>query len=534
VSTFASVAFSLAALWLILARPAGFAGLATATVSGTVVDAGGPVGGATVRVRATDNFTITSSNGAFTLGSLAEGEEVEVTAWADGYYVTYTHATPPAAGITLTLRRYHTTDHPSYAWPSPIAGSSASACGNCHPSIVEQWIGNGHGRATSNARFYSLYNGTDLSGANSVGPGYLDDFPNTAGNCANCHAPGAGLDGYLSTSMNSVRDVITATIHCDYCHKIGDVYLNPVTRSVYPNAPGVRSQLMLRPPPGDNIFFGPYDDIHDPDTRLPLISESAYCAPCHQFSMWGTPIYQSFDEWLNSPYAKDGVTCQKCHMPPNGDAYFALPEVGGLVHPPERIPSHLDRGALDVGLLRNSVEMTAAARRVDDRVEVTVSITNTNVGHHVPTDHPGRHLILTVRARDAQGHDLIRLAGSVVPVWGGTQAGQPGKAYAKVLQDVATGEGPVVSYWKQTRIIGDNRLAALQSDLSTYAFAAPPGSGPIEVTAELRFRRVFQAVMDAKGWDTPDIVMEEAHAGVMIPPASRLYLPLQASAYFPY
>jgi len=178
--------------------------------------------------------------------------------------------------------------------------------------------------------------------------------------------------------------------------------------------------------------------------------------------------------------------------------------------------------------------MTAAARQVDGRVEVTVSITNTNVGHHVPTDHPGRHLTLTVRARDMQWHDLIRQAGSVVPAWGGAQAGQPGKPCAKVLQDVATGEAPVVSYWKQTRSISDNRLAALQSDTSIYAFAAPPAGGPIDVTAELRFRRAFQAVMDAKAWDTPDVVIEEAHGGAMIPPFGRLYLPLVTAVNFPY
>jgi hypothetical protein len=288
----------------------------------------------------------------------------------------------------------------------------------------------------------------------------------------------------------------------------------------------VRSQRMLRPPPGNQIFFGPYDDIHDPDTRLPLISESAYCAPCHQFSMWGTPIYQSFDEWLKSPYAEQGITCQKCHMPPNGDTYFALPEVGGLEHPPERIPSHLDRGALDVDLLQNSVEMTVTARQAGDRIEATVRITNTQAGHHVPTDHPGRQMILTVRAVDAQGHDLVRQSGPSVPAWGGAQAGWPGKAYAKVLQDVATGEAPVVSYWKQARILSDNRLAALQGDATTYAFAAPAGGGEVNVTVELRFRRAYQALMDAKGWDTPDIVMEEEQLRVVTPPSHRLWLPL--------
>ena len=146
--------------------------------------------------------------------------------------------------------------------------------------------------------------------------------------------------------------------------------------------------------------------------------------------------------------------------------------------------------------------------------------------HPQPRDHPGRHLILTVRAADAQGHDLIQQGGSVVPAWGGAQAGLPGKAYAKVLQDVATGEAPVVSYWKQTRIESDNRLAALQGDTTSYAFAAPAGGGPVSVTAELRFRRVFQAVMDVKAWDTPDIVMEEAQVSLVTAPSRRLWLPV--------
>jgi hypothetical protein len=477
-------------------------------------------------VRATDNFTTTSAAGRFTLGSLIEGQRIEVTAWAAGYYVANAYVTPTVSGLTLTLRPYHTTDHPAYTWPSPISGTSASACGNCHPMIVSQWITNGHGSATFNPRFYSLYNGTDLTGTVSIGPGYLNDFPGTAGNCANCHAPGAGVDGYLSTNMNRVRASITATIHCDYCHKIGGVYLNPATGLVYPNAPGVRSQQILRPPPGDNIFFGPYDDIKDPDTRLPLISESAYCAPCHQFSMWGTPIYQSFEEWLNSPYAGAGITCQKCHMPPNGDTYFALPAAGGLAHPPDRIPSHLDRGATDVDLLRDSVTLTVAARQISDRIEVTVGITNTNVGHHVPTDHPGRQLILAIHATDAQGRDLIQQAGDRVPMWGGAQAGEPGKVFAKILQDVATGEAPVVSYWKQTRILSDTRLAARQGDVSRYTFAAPASGGTISITTQLRFRRAFQALMDAKGWTMPDIIMEEDKRTALTLTPRRHYLPL--------
>jgi hypothetical protein len=318
----------------------------TETLSGVVVDSAGPVAGAHLRVRTTDNPTVTGDDGRFVLDVSPAGQEVELTAWAPGYYIASSYVTSPDNDITLTLRPYHTEDNPDYVWGLPEGDEGdgeSGACGNCHPMIVSQWANNAHGAAIANPRFFSLYNGTDLTGTVTIGSGYLDDFPGTAGHCASCHAPGAAIDGYFAVDMNDVRGDVAAGIHCDYCHKVGGVYLNPATLLPYPNVPGAQSQRVLRPPEDDNIFFGPYEDIHDPDTYLPVISESAFCASCHQFSMWGTPIYQSYNEWLLSPYADRNVTCQNCHMPPTGDTMFALAEVGGLEHPPEAIPSHLHR-----------------------------------------------------------------------------------------------------------------------------------------------------------------------------------------------
>ena len=498
----------------------------SATISGIIVDAGGPISSASVRVRATENQTFSDSSGAFTLGGLNPGEMVEVTAWADGYYIAGLKVTPPVSGVSLTLRPYHTTDHPDYSWISPLSGSSEKACGNCHPLILPQWETNAHGQAVSNLRFFSLYNGTDISGTGQIGPGYLNDFPGTAGNCANCHAPGSAVDGYLTTDMNAIRDIVTAGIHCDYCHKVGGVYLDPANGTVHPNAPGVSSQKVLRPPAGDNIFFGPYDDIPDPDTYLPLITQSQFCAPCHQFSFWGTPIYESYNEWLASPYAAEGVTCQDCHMPPTGDSFFALPEVGGLPHPPESIPSHQQLGAASTPLLQDTVSMTVSTQQMGGQVHVRVEITNTGAGHHVPTDHPGRHLILTVQPLDDQGQPLAQLSGPRVPEWGGAQANQSGTTYAKVLRDAATGQFPVVSYWKQTLLVDDSRISALDSAVSEYVFAAPIGDNTITITSELRFRRLFQDVMDAKGWQAPDVIMERVTRTINIEPWWTCYLPL--------
>jgi hypothetical protein len=105
----------------------------------------------------------------------------------------------------------------------------------------------------------------------------------------------------------------------------------------------------------------------------------------------------------------------------------------------------------------------------------------------------------------------------------------PGKGFAKVLQDVATGEMPVVNYWKQTLIVDDNRIPALGTDTSLYVFILPPGSGELEVTARLIFRRLFQALADQKEWQAPDILMEEVALELAPQPLFGSYLPTISS-----
>jgi hypothetical protein len=58
-----------------------------------------------------------------------------------------------------------------------------------------------------------------------------------------------------------------------------------------------------------------------------------------------------------------------------------------------------------------------------------------------------------------------------VPQWGGVgdpheghYAGLPGKAFAKVLQEIWTGLSPSAAYWNATRVLSDNRLAAIATD----------------------------------------------------------------------
>jgi hypothetical protein len=80
---------------------------------------------------------------------------------------------------------------------------------------------------------------------------------------------------------------------------------------------------LFRPTEGDDLFFGTFDDVTRPaDSYLPLLEESAFCAPCH-YGVFdgvagdmtvadGVVIYNSYGEWLDSPYSdpETGRTCQ--------------------------------------------------------------------------------------------------------------------------------------------------------------------------------------------------------------------------------
>ena len=522
-------------------------------IEGIVIDDEGPVEGATVRIQATTNETLTDSGGRFALDVSDATGPVTVSAWNDLYYCAKVEGVvPPVEGIVLRLISYQTSDNPDFEWTPPIQlVPDGPSCTRCKPGVTEIWLENAHAGSAVNPRYLSMYNGTDLLGNQSpqtrygfsrdygtfqippvvdetyFGPGYKLDFPDTAGNCAACHNPGAAVDAPYGVDPNSVSGADSFGVHCDYCHKVAAVILDPETNRPYANMPGVLSSDVRRPFPEDpdryELFFGPFDDDNVPeeDTRLPLIEESAFCAPCHSGVFWDTLIYNSYGEWLDSEYSdpETGKTCQACHMPApsivNGEIMTNVaPGNGGVERDPLTLRAHSQLGATDVDFLQNAVSMDVESSINDGILTIAVAITNDNTGHHIPTDSPLRHLILLVQATN-EGALLAQLSGSTLPNWcgegdstTGCYAGLPGAAYAKVLEELWTGISPTGAYWNPTRIISDNRLAAFETDTSTYVFELPE-EGAAEVRVVLLFRRAYKDLMDQKQWETPDIVVAE-------------------------
>jgi hypothetical protein len=541
------------------------AGNPSGSITGIVVDDRGPVPGARVRIQGSQDFVVTDGSGNFIIAGLAPGKKVNVSAWKEGYYSALSRdVSVPGAQVRLTLVAYQINDNRKYRWLPPEGKDIDKNCSACHPDIVEMSLKDAHLNSARNPRFLTMYYGTDVHGNRSpltryekgktisawvnmlvplppdqskpyYGPGFQLDSPGAAGNCSSCHVPGASLRGNVDPA--SVQGADKYGIHCDFCHKIANVRIRETTGMPFPRLPGVEAMDLRRPFPNDpkrsQLFFGTFEDVNvgEGDTNLPLLKESRYCASCHFGIFWDTVVYNSYGEWLGSPYSdpKSGKvkTCQECHMPSptiwmGKPITNIAPGKGGIERDPATIHSH--NMTVDEALLQNSLSTLATAGIQGDRVVVEVRLTNDKTGHHVPTDSPLRHLILLVEGKDEAGKPLALLEGPTLPDWcgkgdpaNGYYSGLPGKAYAKLLKELWTDVFPTGAYWNHTEIVSDNRLAAFASDATAYAFARPE-KGDAKITIKLLYRRAFKNIMDWKKWDSPDIVMHEKRLSLVISP----------------
>jgi hypothetical protein len=516
----------------------------------------GPVSGAIVRIQTTEHHTFSDENGTFSL-ILEEpvSSPILLTGWASGYFCSGPFEVLPGdQDVLVELIPHSERDNPDYQWlPSryyPGQGED-QGCAECHSREgtdlpfslpVDEWLLDAHSQSATNPRFLTMYNGTDLRGNQSpptrmgysrdygsfplppdlskpyYGPGYKLDFPESAGNCAACHTPAAAIDAPYGTDPNTLIGVEAEGVPCDFCHKVWDVKLDPETNLPLQNMPGILSFQFRRPDEGHQFFAGPLDDVAPgEDTFSEVQRQSAFCAPCHFAFFWDTLIYNSYGEWLESPYSdpETGKTCQDCHMPPLGATQFATTEGGGLQRDPDSIFSHRMPGALDQALLLDALEMHVDADREGESLQITVNLINDNTGHKIPTDSPLRQMLLLIEAYDASGNSLPLVEGPTLPTWAGEgnpelgyYAGLPGMSYALILEELWTEISPSGSYWNPTRVIEDTRLGPFDKSESTFNFNAPE-EGEIEIVVKVLLRRAFIDLMDQKGWTDPDMIMAE-------------------------
>jgi hypothetical protein len=365
---------------------------------------------------------------------------------------------------------------------------TAIDCDTCHSEpIYDRWRGSLMSQSGRDPLFW-----TAMHVANN-------DAPNAGEYCLRCHTPKGWYDGRSSPPDGSGlhSQDISSGVACAVCHRMVDPVPSTTDEVVQLDA-AIRDGLS-DPIPGGFVGSGalildPNDNRRGPFSfNKSLIYHAAYqsdflgqsgdsvtqarlCGSCHnvynpvlswdagrgqywpnemdapapEFSSEALfPIETTFDEWLNSDYAKGGVyapafagsksdgivsTCQDCHMPRTvgfaADAAFnpifrdcettgCLPEhtlVGGNTWLPEllqnplwRLNAQSESAFLDesrlqaAAMLRKAATLTITLTSQENSKTATVRVTN-NTGHKLPTGYPeGRQMWLNVRAYDASG-----------------------------------------------------------------------------------------------------------------------------------
>ena len=233
-------------------------------------------------------------------------------------------------------------------WFSPIEASLApESCGTCHVQQFDDWRSSLHSR--------------------TIGPGILWQFhvmdQADANACMHCHAPLAEQKalmareiGWSNVPPSPPPAYVSHNLHrqgliCAGCHVRSHVHYGPIPRKER------TSPISDRPPHGGFQISAAFED-------------SRFCAACHQFTsdgfrLNGKLLENTYEEWRTTRYAREGQSCQSCHMPDRRHLWRGI-------HDPEMV-----RRALNVDL--------KVARRSEVKFEALVVITNIGAGHHFPT-----------------------------------------------------------------------------------------------------------------------------------------------------
>jgi hypothetical protein len=487
-----------------------------------------------------------------------------ISVWVPGYYIKSFPCEAYKLEYQVPLRHIVANNTSGYAW------IGAQNCNSCHSAAsghneYEEWKLDGHSKGFTRPYLLTMYLGTHVNGtlspqtnwnilddgqkvrlaANQMapdyyGPGYRLDYPDDYGSCGFCHMPTAvnsaqqevDLSAWKNDLFEQPMTVETEGITCDVCHKVTDVLIGE-DKLPFPERPGILSFSLLLPELGQNHYVGPLADhslvgqAPDPATNLtcsPVFSESEFCAACHYGKFSDVLIYNSYGEWLKSPYSKSNRnyrSCQDCHMQSSQPLDRTRSTQRDACSPDNLLFRNFSHNMMKRDntskpvLIEGAATVTIDASKDDGKIKVNVSVVNTAAGHKFPTDSPLRHLILFVEARDENETLLAQLEGPRIPDWGGTggspddYAGRPGMIYANILKDRDTNMIPAVAYWNPTIPAWDNsdtRLLPNKPALSEYFFVEP-SHGDVKITAQLLYRYAFIDLMRWKGWQRPDVLV---------------------------
>jgi hypothetical protein len=181
----------------------------------------------------------------------------------------------------------------------------------------------------------------------AMGPGVSAQMQerDAGGDCVRCHAPLAeqAKDIYL------LADSVT----CAACHVRAGETFGPAP------TPGTLLPLVSGRGP-----------LHGRLQTRPFFEEPEFCTGCHHFPpgtaplVAGTTLQNTYEEWRSSRAAREGRTCQTCHMPDR---------------------RHFFRGIHDPETVRRALRWTFESNPRAQDAKASMTLTNIGAGHYLPT-----------------------------------------------------------------------------------------------------------------------------------------------------
>ena len=235
---------------------------------------------------------------------------------------------------------------------------SALTCAKCHPKVYQEWRTSAHAYAGISPMFHKFEQAlTQLS------MGTLGTF------CMRCHAPVAMHVNFpREASVIDYEHVLREGVTCVVCHRVKEVYnrhngerriepgsiFDPVFGASYgeglARALAEREKHKLKTDPADP---GPGQAIHVAAIKFDQLSDSSYCAACHQVAVHpGIALEVVWAQYRAGPACKKGISCQDCHMGlvPGKPAGYAVAHTAHIndqpVNEPRRHANHMFWGPI--------------------------------------------------------------------------------------------------------------------------------------------------------------------------------------------
>lgn len=362
--------------------------------------------------------------------------------------------------------------------------SPATDCSFCHEEFYNEWRGSMH-----NFAFIEPLYGKMVQTASKETKGYTDKY------CAGCHAPVGLYTSQVPPVDGSEADSLSREgVSCDFCHVVS-------------GANGIGNGSFTVDPGGAK--YGSLSNAESPIHKTEfkeLFKKAEYCGMCHSVSLpqKGFAVETTYEEWLNGPYAKEGIACQDCHMTPTpgvkkpnpgktaktgpnrGHIYthsiaggnFWITEILGAKDPAKLARERL-LGAAKVEIINITKEGSKA--------KIIVRVSNVGAGHYLPTGLTElRQLWLELSAKDKNGKEVYS-SGKL------DQEGNLPEGTVIYHTEIADENGkPTEKFWNAAKIIKDYRIPP--KGYREEEFLIPLTSG--SVTVKLNYRSVNQAFLD--------------------------------------